>query len=235
MQGSKPIRLATPESEVCTNLELIPPDLTEIFPYLGYPRGTSPGSRTAEHLRILILESLRYLDPRGTFSIYPVTKPVMNSLRLGEVTIRGDVAKFMSGADRVAVFAVTIGETISTRSTAMRRAGDAFGAWVMDAFGSWAAEAAADALMHRLQRRLHAGEALTLRYSPGYCGMAMSQQKKLFALLNTSEIDVTLLPSLLMQPLKSISGLVGIGPQEKIGNDRSACDRCPQVDCHMRR
>jgi len=141
----------------------------------------------------------------------------------------------MEHADRVAAFVVTVGEEISKHATRVRLGGDAFAAWAIDAFGSWAAEAAADALMERVHRHLRNEEALTLRYSPGYCGMEMSQQRQLFRLVNARSVGVKLLPSLLMQPLKSISGLVGLGPKEAISSYRSPCDRCPQVGCHMRR
>jgi hypothetical protein len=209
--------------------------MAEIYRYLGYPRGTSPGGPIAKQIKRLAKESLSCLEPRGTFSVYPVTDRKTLSLRVGQVTIHGNIGEFMEHADRVAVFVVTVGEAISRRAVRSRQGGDAFGAWVMDAFGSWAAEASAEALMERIQRHLWDDEALTLRYSPGYCGMTMPQQRKLFRLVNADSVGVKLLPSLLMQPLKSISGLVGLGPKEAVSSSRSPCDRCPQVGCHMRR
>lgn len=225
----------TVESELCSDLELAPPNPADIYRYLGYPQGASPGALIAEHVTRMVHESIPFLTPRGAFSIYPVCERAKSSLRLGGVIIRGEIAGFMAGAQRIAVFLVTVGEEISRRSTGIRQAGDGFGSWVVDAFGSWAAEAAADALMQRLANHLHSGEALTLRYSPGYCGMQMQEQQNLFSLIDAGAVGVTLLPSLLMQPLKSISGLVGIGPEDAISDTRSACDRCPQIDCHMRR
>jgi hypothetical protein len=209
--------------------------MAEIFRYLGYPRGAFPGSQIAGHVGRLVEESLPCLEPRGTFSLYPVTDRKATSLRLCHLTIHGNIGEFMERADQVAVFVVTVGEGISKRAISARQAGDAFAAWVIDAFGSWAAEAAADALMERIRRHLRDQEALTLRYSPGYCGMEMSQQRQLFRLVKADSVGVKLLPSLLMQPLKSISGLVGLGPKEAIISYRSACDRCPQLGCHMRR
>jgi len=222
-------------TEVCGNLKLISPEMQEIYPFLGYPRGTSPAPLIAERISRLVEESSSCLEPLGTFSVYPLSKRTGHSMTVGDVTIRGDIAQYLEHADRVAVFLVTIGERISRHSSDLRRSGDAFAAWVVDAFGSWATEAAADALMERLRHHLGAEEALTLRYSPGYCGMEMSQQRKLFRLISADSIGVQLLPSLLMQPLKSISGLVGLGPKEGVLTFLSACDRCPQVGCHMRR
>ena len=133
----------------------------------------------------------------------------------------------------MAVFAATVGEEISHLATT--KIGDAFSAWVVDAAGSWAAEAAADALMLRIRPHLSDGEELTLRYSPGYCGMGIGQQQKLFQLVRADAIGVTLMPSMLMHPLKSISGLVGLAPKEAVNLHRSPCDVCARVGCHMRR
>jgi hypothetical protein len=216
-------------------LSLVLPDMAEIHRYLGYPGGTSPGWRIAKQIKRLAKESLSCLEPRGTFSVYTVTDRKTRSLRVGQVTLHGNIGEFMEHADRVAVFVVTVGEAISRRAVATRQGGDAFGACVIDAFGSWAAEASAEALMEHIQCHLRDQEALTLRYSPGYCGMTMSLQRKLFRLVNADSVGVKLLPSLLMQPLKSISGLVGLGPKEAISSYQSPCDRCPQVGCHMRR
>jgi len=130
---------------------------------------------------------------------------------------------------------VTVGSEITRRAEAHCRAGDAFTGLTLDAIGSWAAEAAAEALMEQLNSQLRTGESLTLRYSPGYCGMDLKQQRTLFKLAPAESIGISLLPSLLMQPLKSISGIVGLGPREVVGIHLSPCERCPQIDCHMRR
>jgi cobalamin-dependent methionine synthase I len=135
----------------------------------------------------------------------------------------------------VAVFIVTVGEEISHLSESAAKNGDAFSALVMDAVGSWAAEAAADALMLSVRRHLRNEEELTLRYSPGYCGMEISQQSKLFQLVPAEAVGVRLMPSMLMHPLKSISGLVGLAPKEAVSSYRSPCDLCPRTGCPMRR
>lgn len=171
----------------------------------------------------------------GTYSLYAVTSRAPHSLKLGDATIAGNIGEFLAHADRIAVFVVTVGETISHLAEDAAHGGDVFAAWVMDALGSWAAEAAADALMERIQPHLRDQEALTLRYSPGYCGMDIAQQRVLFQMVRADSVGVKLLPSLLMRPLKSISGVVGLGPREAVDAYRSPCDFCPQVGCHMRR
>lgn len=221
--------------ETCLDLPLAAADPADMYRYLGYPRSAAPAPRVAEQIGLALEEAWPSFKPRGTYTVYDVAGRSAHSLKLGETTISGNIGEFLSEAGRVAVFAVTVGEEISLLAEDAARKRDAFSAWVMDAAGSWAAEAAADALMTRIRPHLRADEELTLRYSPGYCGMEIGQQRKLFELVQAEAVGVRLLPSLLMHPLKSISGLVGLAPKEAVSRYRSPCDVCGRKGCHMRR
>lgn len=222
-------------SEVCANLESSLPSREEIYRYLGYAKDAFPAPHLASRIEEIIEEVRLCLQPRGAFALYAVTERTRNSLAFGGTAIVGQVSEFMATADRIAVFVATIGDEISKRGVQSREHGDSFAQWVVDAFGSWAAEAAAESLMSRIRCHARRDEALTLRYSPGYCGMAMDQQQTIFQLVSAEAIGVSLLPSMLMYPLKSVSGLVGIGPKEKVSTYRAPCDNCDRVGCHMRR
>jgi cobalamin-dependent methionine synthase I len=52
---------------------------------------------------------------------------------------------------------------------------------------------------------------MTNRYSPGYCGWDVLEQKQLFNLLPPEFCGVTVNSFGLMSPLKSISGIIGLG------------------------
>ena len=106
---------------------------------------------------------------------------------------------------------------------------------VFDAGGFY--HAAADAVTGRVGAHAGPGEAVTLRYSPGYCGMAITQQRVLFGLVDAEAAGITLLPSMLMRPLKSVSGIVGLGAMAGPGAAApvSPCDACARIGCHMRR
>jgi hypothetical protein len=175
------------------------------------------------------------LRPRGIYAVYVVSGYTAHALKLGDTTIRGNISEYLADAQRVAVFAVTVGEEISQLAATAAESGDTFSAWAMDAVGSWAVEAAADTLMARIGRHLEDGQELTLRYSPGYCGMEIDEQRNLFQLVEAEAIAVTLTPSMLMLPMKSISGLIGLAPKESVSLYRSPCDRCPRTNCSTRR
>lgn len=227
--------VGAPAVEVCLNLRLVAEDPNEVYRYLGYPAGFAPSARIAKSISQVIAQARSYLRPRGVYVVYPVTHLTAHSLQLGGVTISGKIGEFLHRSEQVAVFVVTAGEEISKLSEAAAKDGDAFSAWVIDALGSWAAESAADALMQRIRPHLGEGQELSLRYSPGYCGMSIAQQRNLFQLVPANAVEVTLTPSMLMRPLKSISGLVGLAPRDVVGQYHSPCELCPLARCPMRR
>ncbi len=231
-EGLIPAALA---SEICPNLSLASADLVEIHRYLGYPREVAPAPPMADRIAQVVAKAQSCLKPRGAYAVYAVSSRTSHSLNLNDTTISGNIGEFLEHADRVAVFVVTVGKEISHLAESASKNGDAFSAWIMDAVGSWAAEGAADALMVRIRYHLHDQEDLTLRYSPGYCGMDMGQQSKLFQLMQADSVGVKLMPSMLMQPLKSISGLVGLALKQAVSRYRSPCDLCPRVGCYMQR
>ena len=220
-------------SEICLNLPVAAIDPVEIYRYLGYPADAAPAPRLAERIAGIAAEALACIRPRGVYSVYKIAGATAHSLKFNDTTISGNIGEYLGAASRVAAFAVTVGEEISHLATS--KDDDAFAAWVVDSTGSWAVESAADTLMSRIRRHLQDGEELTLRYSPGYCGMEIGEQRKLFQLIQADAVAVTLMPSMLMHPLKSISGLVGLAPKETVRQHRSPCDLCQRTGCPMRR
>ena len=235
LNAIKTLRRLPIAAKICRDLAIAADQQLEVFRYLGYPAGAAPKKGIADRIAATIAEALPLLRPRGVFALYPIEDRTSHSLTLSGATISGGIGEFLSEARRVAVFVVTVGIEISDRAHSDSKSGDTFSAWVMDAVGSWAAESAADALMLQLRPHLGENEELTLRYSPGYCGMELALQRNLFRLVDATSIGVRLSPTMLMHPLKSISGLVGLAPKEAVDRHRSPCDLCPRTGCHMRR
>jgi hypothetical protein len=75
-----------------------------------------------------------------------------------------------------------------------------------------------------------------LRYSPGYCGWDITGQRQLFQALRPEEIGITLRESCLMEPLKSISGvLVAARPEDhRFDNTYPFCSACTTKTCRSR-
>jgi hypothetical protein len=138
-------------------------------------------------------------------------------------------------AERLVLFAVTCGQSVCDRI------GDLFndnefplGA-ALDAGASLAADLAAQVAQDMFAVTLD-GEAGVLRYSPGYCGWHVSGQKALFGFLGTQAAGVVLTDSFLMQPLKSVSGVIISGRPDihRFANDFTFCTTCTGKECRDR-
>ena len=74
---------------------------------------------------------------------------------------------------------------------------------------------------------------ITNRYSPGYCTWNVEEQHKLFSLFPEGCCGISLSSSSLMDPIKSISGIIGIGAGVEYQD--YTCEICPMRDCQFRR
>ena len=154
---------------------------------------------------------------------------------------RTPVGDIFRRAGSLALFVVTLGEPVSRKiDECFKSNGFALGA-MLDAAASAAADklatvAAGRFAEHLVQSGRPASESAVLPYSPGYCGWHISGQKRLFEYLRPERIGVTLTASFLMQPLKSVSGVLIAGPKELHEFDMcySQCNRCETRSCQER-
>ena len=116
----------------------------------------------------------------------------------------------LAGCRRAVVFAATVGAPVEEWTRRLMDSGEMTKGLLADAFGSGAAIAlglAVETVAEHLfkERRL----APTKRYAPGYGDWALADQVPLLSLLDASRIGITLTEDYLMQPAKSISGIIG--------------------------
>ncbi len=151
---------------------------------------------------------------------------------------RTPVADVYPGADYLALFAVTLGERISDRINNCFKTNLFAEGCMLDAAASAGADRGAEILQRRYEKRLtdkydDISKIGVLRYSPGYCGWHISGQKKLFEYLEPQRIGITLRETYLMDPLKSVSGVIIAGPKaiHQFENDYSCCEECDDQSC----
>jgi hypothetical protein len=144
-------------------------------------------------------------------------------------------------AEHLALFAVTLGQGIGDALGRLFTAEDFALAYMLDAMASVAADGAAETAERRYESALRARgwaapEGAVLRYSPGYCGWDVTGQRRLFATLQPDRIGLTLTDSCLMQPLKSVSGVLLAGPRaiHRFAPTYDFCDRCDTRTCQSR-
>ncbi len=73
------------------------------------------------------------------------------------------------------------------------------------------------------------GLNITNRYSPGYCSWDVAEQHMLFDLFGEDTCGIKLSDSALMSPIKSVSGVVGLGSKVKFLD--YTCELCNMKDC----
>jgi hypothetical protein len=152
--------------------------------------------------------------------------------------VRFQIKKIVFGqikkSDSVALFLCTAGAELGQRSREAMRDRDLLKGYIYDVVGSEIVEAAADLMQADLERNmLKIGKKITNRYSPGYCGWDVAEQHNLFELLPENFCNVKLTSSALMDPVKSVSGIIGIG--ENVNFNPYICRMCKMKDCVYRR
>lgn len=222
--------------EVSIGFEDLQFDRTEIELTLGYSDGEIP-----VHFAGMIDEAVRQLpkrcDIRAGYRILDVQRP---PARVDGLVIGGtffNLDKIVTGqikkSTQAALFVATIGPAMEEWSRQLLKGADPALGYIADVAASTAAEAVTNRLHDHVGERMRSmGLNITNRYSPGYCNWPVSEQHLLFSLLPKDFCGVTLSDSALMHPIKSVSGIIGIGPDVKWRD--YICDRCGVKDCTYR-
>ncbi len=118
----------------------------------------------------------------------------------------------MDKSGLIAVFACTAGAEISKLASEYNKNGHTVHAYIADSLGSVLLERAMELIQEKLRLSMEEnGFRITNRYSPGYCGWDIKEQKKLFDLLPGHFCSISLADSMLIKPIKSVGGIIGVG------------------------
>jgi len=211
-------------------------DIKYLSTMLGFPDGDLP-EPFGEYVVQAIQEAEFLCDIRGAFRFSENSEfSANNSLILVEgleFGIGKTVAKELRNAASVAFFICTAGERISRRSQELLVGDDPVLGYVFDLLGSMIVESATDKMQVEIEKiALFGGLQITNRYSPGYCKWSVADQHKLFSLFPPNCCGIRLTDSALMYPIKSVSGIIGIGAD--VSFREYNCNLCTQVDCFQR-
>ena len=126
-------------------------------------------------------------------------------------------------------FVATIGDALELQVKTLFAESQYLEGVLLDAAGS----VAADSLCGVLEQRCSEGKS-SARFSPGYCSWSLEAQHTMFSVLRPEELGISLRPSLLMEPLKSVSGIVVCAPTKVLKVAPQFCRECDAKGC-MRR
>ena len=144
------------------------------------------------------------------------------------------ISGYMKNAEKIAIFICTAGSGFSEFSKQYNDEGEYLKGYIVDTFGSVVVEKAINYIQKQLETKVSdEGLRITNRYSPGYCNWAVDDQKEIFSLLPDNKCSISLSKSCLMNPIKSVSGIIGIGKNVK--KNSYACDICNNLTCIYRK
>lgn len=209
----------------------------EIYVQMGYG-DASPDDATAAEIDEMIERVRSVLRPRFCFFI---SGGVLHEdeKRLGargeQFEIGRIITRQLRGSHAYAFFVATAGTEFEELQQRLKAENDMVRIFIADAMGSVIAEKAADRMEEVLQDEIGTrGWRHTNRFSPGYCGWHVSQQQSLFRMFPTaSPCGVNLTDSSLMVPIKSVSGVIGVGPE--VRKLEYTCGLCDYEKCYKRR
>lgn len=219
----------------------IRPQRDEIMENLGIPSGEELSSTVEELLKEALELFDRTCKPRAIYA--PVTVSEFSGIYHGEglndqKTPLGDTYE---QARDIVLFALTIGKEITEKISGLFLDDDLALAGVLDATASAGAETAADRVEahywdREISTKMKNSTPDIYRFAPGYCGWHITGQKKLFRFLEPGKIGITLLPSYMMSPLKSLSGAIIVTEKSSaFDNAYTVCTQCVTHWCRTRK
>jgi hypothetical protein len=204
---------------------------------LGYKVGEDRGLVTNQ-IEEILTECHEISNVKAEYRIYRDVQFDSGTKSITINNLRFEIKKIVYGqikkSDSVAIFLCTAGAEIGLRSRKAMQERELLKGYIYDVVGSEIVEAAADLMQADLESKMIVtGRKITNRYSPGYCGWDVAEQHSLFKLLPENFCGVKLTPSALMDPVKSVSGIIGIG--ENVKSNPYTCRMCDMKDCIYRR
>lgn len=203
------------------DLQIVPADLYE---QMGY-RDQRPDEATLTEADRIVGEVRQWLRPQFCYQVV-ADQPDFD---MGKIILRQ-----LRGSEAYALFICTSGVEYETYQQRLKKENDMVRIFIADALGSVIAEKCADRMEEVLQESIDKlGWHHTNRFSPGYCGWHVSQQQRLFPLFHGETCGVTLTVSSLMVPIKSVSGIIGLG--KDVRHLDYTCGLCDFKQCYKRK
>ena len=192
-------------------------------------------SKVRPEIKILIKElsagvrKAHLLEPAIAYEIYTITELSQRQLsREGNPVVHDPLlTSLLPGAKELAVAVGTIGPRLEKQVTDYTGQGEPLRGMLLDGIGS----AAVDSLTEEVCKFI-AGEVSSRGYeasspiNPGMPGLPITEQEQLLKMVPAGEIGVSLTSSGIMVPRKSVSMIMGIGPQMAKWTRAEVCARC---------
>lgn len=219
-----------PQSTKCS-FSALPVDMKELYLLMGY--GNQEPDSDIQNMITCILEELKEIcTPEYGYTILRGGRKDKSHLWAEETIFNTGhiITSALREADYFAVFAATIGEGFDRYIHILQEKDDMVKAFIANSLGSVLVEACAGIMMKELEKRMNTeGIQISYNYSPGYCDWELTEQEKIFAFFPPEFCGIKLTSSFLMLPIKSVSGIIGIG--ENVRKRAYSCEICSMLTC----
>jgi hypothetical protein len=226
---------------VAVSAREIAPSIRAILAAQGVPEGAEVAYRSAATAHSALSVFIDLARPRAKVLSVATEDFARVFEGEGKNEYPNPLASLYTDATNLALFVVTVGEVVCKEIENMFLCDDFVVGCMLDATASEAAENLAKAAEKAYESTLRASGRLSaddgvLRFSPGYCGWHISAQRKLLDKIDPLNEVVRLNESYIMQPLKSVSGVVVCGPRRifDFEDDYAFCAGCVSRSCRDR-
>lgn len=186
-------------------------------------------SERLDAFREAISEVEQQAEPAACWDFFSIEKVLHDKLVLsGGVRLGGGpVVSVVGGATELMAAVCTIGPTVDRLIKEAQDQRQLFRMMILHDLGAWAVDMVRQELCHQLEQNLQQqGLRTSAPLSPGESAWSVKDQAAIFSLLDTGRIGVSLSPSMIMSPLKSLSLIMGAGPNPMGVEGASNCDFC---------
>jgi hypothetical protein len=203
-------------------------DTTLIEELLGYKMGECPDPFPS--LISCMLKSVEeHTWIEGGYVIYKQPILDFSNLYLKVDNIRFNTGKTilsrLKKSELIVFFKCSAGKGVDEWSKKLTSEGDILGSYFANVIGSAIVETAMEKILCFLKVDMAKSDMkITNRYSPGYCGWKVAEQQKLFKMFPSGFCNIRLTESMMMDPVKSVSGIIGIGKEVKF--NAYTCEIC---------
>jgi len=185
----------------------------------------------------LLSEVENHLEIKACFKLF---RPYDVKISRAEISLKNKILQSgkiinlqLKQANTLALFSCTLGQKFDTWINKIKLSGDMFITYIADIIGSELIELALDSLEKTMALEIVPfGYKYSNRFSPGYCSWPLMDQHTIFSFLPQNLCNISLNESALMNPIKSVSGIYGLG--KSITKKAYQCSICDSTHCYKR-
>jgi hypothetical protein len=171
------------------------------------------------------------IDPRFAYAIYPVKQICDDKLFIDDnLFFQSDLlTQIMVSSKKIAIIICTLGNHFDEKLSKYKNEDSLMCVYLFDHLGSLAVSILKKEAVDYIRKKLFInGQKISIPLSPGHECWPLEQQRILFQLLPENPLDIRLNESCLMLPLKSLSCVLGIGPE--VVSEGTSCDHCSKKE-----